>query len=83
MSVPTFRPMTVPFWLQADLSTAISTITRQVGETDPFLSGEFLTAPMEDINATAIQTDERVKANIDKTRQNHYSRDGIVSSRMV
>ncbi|MHC0434348.1 hypothetical protein ACX6XY_29875 [Streptomyces sp. O3] len=70
-------------WLQADLSTAISAISRQVGETDPFLSGEFLTAPMEDINATAIETAERVKADIDQHRQNHYSADGIVSSRMV
>ncbi|MGW1673764.1 hypothetical protein [Streptomyces sp. NPDC002324] len=70
-------------WGQADLSSAIDIISRQVGETDPFLSGEFLTAPMEEINATAIETAERVKAEIDKSRQNHYSPDGIVSSRMI
>ncbi|MBO8203041.1 hypothetical protein JW613_32895 [Streptomyces smyrnaeus] len=70
-------------WLQADLSSAISLISRQVGETDPFLSGEFLTAPMEDVNATAIETAERVKAEIDQHRQNHYSKDGILSTRMI
>ncbi|MGW7457825.1 hypothetical protein [Streptomyces sp. NPDC054797] len=70
-------------WGQADLSSAIGIISRQVGETDPFLSGEFLTAPMDDVNATAIETAERVKAEIDKSRQNHYSPDGIVSSRSI
>lgn len=70
-------------WGQADLSSAIDIISRQVGETDPFLSGEFLTAPMDDVNATAIETAERVKAQIDQARQNHYSPDGIISTRMI
>ncbi|MGA5407247.1 hypothetical protein ACPCSC_08275 [Streptomyces lavendulocolor] len=70
-------------WGQADLSTALDVISRQVNEADPFLSGEFLTAPMDEVNATAIETAERIKAEAQQHRQNHYSRDGIVSTRMV
>ncbi|MFJ8000165.1 hypothetical protein ACIQ7D_24000 [Streptomyces sp. NPDC096310] len=70
-------------WGAADLSTAVNIISRQVNETDPFLSGEFLTAPMDEVNATAIATAENAKAEADKNRQNRYSRDGIVSSRMI
>ncbi|MGW6012349.1 hypothetical protein [Streptomyces sp. NPDC055210] len=70
-------------WGRSDLSSAVSVISGQMTETDPFLSGEFLTAPMDEINATAIEAAERVKAEIDETRQNHYSPDGIVSTRMI
>ncbi|MGW7430587.1 hypothetical protein ACWGIN_13670 [Streptomyces sp. NPDC054861] len=70
-------------WAQADLSSALNIISRQVAETDPFLSGEFLTAPMDEVNATAIETAERVKADLDKSRQNHYSKDGIFSTRLI
>ncbi|MFC7814326.1 hypothetical protein ACFUTR_06695 [Streptomyces sp. NPDC057367] len=70
-------------WGNADLSSAINIISRQVGETDPFLSGEFLTAPMNDINATAIETAKRVKADLDENRRNYYAESGIASGRVI
>ncbi|MEU9266344.1 hypothetical protein AB0E04_12950 [Streptomyces sp. NPDC048251] len=70
-------------WGKVELSAAINVISQQVGETDPFLSGEFLTGSMDEINATAIETAEQIKAEMDKTRQNHFSPNGVVSSRMI
>ncbi|MFF4582956.1 hypothetical protein ACFY15_31935 [Streptomyces sp. NPDC001373] len=70
-------------WGQADLSSAVDVISRQMSETDPFVSGEFLTAPMDEINATAIETAERIEAELKQYRQNHYSPDGVVSTRLI
>ncbi|MET9835584.1 hypothetical protein ABZ078_41335 [Streptomyces sp. NPDC006385] len=65
-------------WAQADLSSAVDVISRQVRETDPFLSGEFLTAPMDEINAKAIETAEEIKAKLYPDRQNYLAETGGV-----
>ncbi|MEU9400644.1 hypothetical protein [Streptomyces sp. NPDC048242] len=65
-------------WAQADLSTAVNTISQQVNETDPFLSGEFLTASMDEISAKAIETAEEIKAQLYPDRQNYLAKIGGV-----
>ncbi|MFJ1930544.1 hypothetical protein [Streptomyces sp. NPDC088131] len=71
-------------WLQADLSSAMNLVSQQVNETDPFLSGEFLTAPMDDINATAIEAAaEYAMAEAERSDRRHRPADGIISTRLL
>ncbi|MFH8472579.1 hypothetical protein [Streptomyces sp. NPDC018000] len=65
-------------WGQADLSSAVDVISRQVNETDPFLSGEFLTASMDEISAKAVETAEEIKAQLYPDRQNYLAQIGGV-----
>ncbi|MFI7357338.1 hypothetical protein ACIBTP_25805 [Streptomyces avidinii] len=69
-------------WGLPALWDALDLITRQVRETDPFLSGEFLTLPMEEVNAKTIQRAEEIQATA--VRENYIMpRDGIISTRLI
>ncbi|MFC7922213.1 hypothetical protein [Streptomyces cinereoruber] len=57
-------------WGQAGLSEALELISRQVREDDPFLSGEFLTLPMEKVNAMAVERAEKMRGG---DRQNYLT----------
>jgi hypothetical protein len=70
-------------WAAADLGNSLSTLEAQIKEADPVLSGDLLTMPVDEITEVAEELAEDRKAEVEAARQNYFSPDGIVSSRMI
>ncbi|WP_329560114.1 hypothetical protein OG711_21750 [Streptomyces uncialis] len=77
-----YLPIRSTGWAQADLENALGVLGRQVSATDPLLSGDFLTLPLEEIADAAEEVADNIKGTAD--RQNYMvPRDGIISTRLI
>lgn len=70
-------------WAQADLSAALGVIGRQVNEDDPILSGDFLAMPLKELSEAAEAVVREFKEKERENAQNHFSPQGITSSRLI
>ncbi|MFI8422343.1 hypothetical protein [Streptomyces sp. NPDC085479] len=78
-----YLPMRGTGWGQAALDDSLGVIGRQVSETDALLSGDFLAMPLGEIADKAEELAEERKGEVEDSRQNYFSPQGITSSRMV
>ncbi|MBQ0974747.1 hypothetical protein KBZ00_26990 [Streptomyces sp. RK31] len=70
-------------WASAEVASSLNTLGAQIKETDPVLSGDLLTMPLDELSKVAAELAEDRKAEVEANRQNYWATDGIVSSRTI